>query len=314
MIRANAISAAQIVRIEDEISRRGIRLRGAVERVGPCPVCGGSDRFAINIRKQIWNCRRCQRGGDIISFVQLVDGCSFAEAVATLAGETPRPQIVANKPVPKTGDDDAERTARALAIWREAEDPRGTLVETYFHHRGLDMPEEAAGEAIRFHPRCPFNGAQVPAMVALVRDVVTNEPKAIHRTALDANGCKASVDGNDRLSLGPVGGGAVKLTPDENVTLCLGIGEGIESTLSMRLAREFGNSPIWALLSAGQVAAFPVLPGIGCMWIAVDNDPAGTKAARECAARWRKSGREVFRVTPRVAAADLNDLARGAAC
>ena len=46
---------------------RGIKLRGKVERVGPCPNCGGHDRFAINIRKQVWNCRGCHKGGDRIA-------------------------------------------------------------------------------------------------------------------------------------------------------------------------------------------------------------------------------------------------------
>ena len=220
----------------------------------------------------------------------------------TLAGENvERPQVRPQERQARHDDDDVPRTAYALGIWKEARDPRETLVETYFNHRGLDLPEEAAGEAIRFHPRCPFAGACVPAMVALVRDAITNEPKAIHRTALDANGCKAWIDGNDRLSLGPVGGGAVKLTPDENVTLCLGIGEGIESTLSMRVVREFGASPVWALLSAGQVKQFPVLGVIESLWISADYDAEGLAASRECGRRWKAAGREVFldQVAPR---------------
>jgi hypothetical protein len=93
------------------------------------------------------------------------------------------------------------------------------------------------------------------------------------------------------------------------VTLCLGIGEGIESTLSLRELPEFGASPVWALLSAGGVAAFPVLSGIECLWIAVDRDPAGERAAHACAERWRAAGREVFLVKPKAERADLNDIA-----
>ena len=99
-------------------------------------------------------------------------------------------------------------------------------------------------------------------MVALVRGVVTDEPRAIHRTAITEAGEKLTVSSLDRMTLGPVGSGAVKLAPDADVTLCLGIGEGIESVLSLRLTVEFGSSPVWALLSAGQVAQFPVLAGI----------------------------------------------------
>ncbi|TXM72888.1 hypothetical protein FV226_11105 [Methylobacterium sp. WL12] len=165
---------------------------------------------------------------------------------------------------------------------------------------------------IRFHPSCPFAGTRTRAMVALVRDIVTNEPVAIHRTALSLDGCKIEVNGHDRLALGPIGGGAVKLTPDEDVTTCLGIGEGIETTLSLRRSPEFGESPVWSLIAAGGISALPALPGIEALWIAVDHDPAGLKAARTCAARWQASGAETFLITPEAPGADLNDLIKGA--
>ena len=51
------VMRARSVPIEDEIARRGIHLRGKNERCGPCPKCGGDDRFSINVAKQIYNCR-----------------------------------------------------------------------------------------------------------------------------------------------------------------------------------------------------------------------------------------------------------------
>ncbi|WP_267427093.1 toprim domain-containing protein [Methylobacterium sp. GC_Met_2] len=147
-------------------------------------------------------------------------------------------------------------------------------------------------------------------MVALVRNVVTNRPQAIHRTALNLEGQKVEVSGKDRLALGSIRGGAVKLTADEEVTTCLGIGEGIETTLSLRCLPEFGASPAWSVLNAGGITSFPVLPGIECLWIAVDDDPAGRGASELCADRWRRAGREVFLVRSTIAGADLNDIAR----
>ena len=312
-MNAALLEHARAFRIEEEIARRSIKLRGRTELVGPCPVCGGTDRFSINARKQVWNCRGCQCGGDVIALVQHLDGCTFHEAIETLNGESRiRPQASREPSQAQTSDVEIKRTRRALATWSEAQDPRGTIIETYLERRGLMLPEEAADEAIRFHPSCPFGGARTPAMVALVRDVATDEPKAIHRTAITPDGRKAKVVGGSRLSLGPVGGGAVKLTPNDAVTLSLGVGEGIESILSLRLTPEFGASPVWALLSAGQVAAFPVFAGIETLWIAVDHDEAGIRAARECGRRWRSAGCEVFLVTPRIGRADLNDLVKAA--
>jgi DNA primase len=89
---------AREVLIEDEVARRAIRLRGnGNERTGPCPVCGGDDRFSINLEKQVWFCRKCQKGGDVISLVKHLDGVEFRDAIETLAGEPgairPKPKL-----------------------------------------------------------------------------------------------------------------------------------------------------------------------------------------------------------------------------
>ena len=88
------VERARAVRIADEIARRGIHLRGrGTERVGPCPKCGGEDRFSINTKKDLWHCRGCERGGDVLDLAQHLDGGSFRNAVETLAGisgESPR--------------------------------------------------------------------------------------------------------------------------------------------------------------------------------------------------------------------------------
>jgi putative DNA primase/helicase len=207
--------------------------------------------------------------------------------------------------------DNQKQTARALAIWQQSQDPHGTPVETYLRSRRVVLPEGAAGEAVRYHPSCPFKGQQVPAMVCLVRDVVTNEPKAIHRTALSPDGLKATVNGHERLSLGSIGGGAIKLTPDEDVTICLGIGEGLESSVSLRSLPEFCLSPVWSLIASGGIERLPVLSGIESLWIAVDHDPAGLKAAHAAAKRWQAAGAEAFLITPSAPRADLNDLLTG---
>ena len=100
-----------------------------------------------------------------------------------------------------------------------------------------------------------------------------------------------------------------KLTADADVSLALGIGEGVETTLSLRLIPEFGaTTPVWSLLNAGGIAAFPVLGGVEALWIAVDHDPAGVQAAGTCAARWRDAGHEAFLVKPNAERTDLNDL------
>jgi phage/plasmid primase-like uncharacterized protein len=297
---------AKAVRLEDEVARRGIKLIGRGERVGPCPRCGGRDRFSINVKKQIWNCRGCTAGGDIIALVQHLDNCDFRTAVQTLAGDERKP-IAPVKPAPVHHDEesDQQKTERALRIWDEASEVSGTLAEQYLRRRGLDLPDDDS--ALRFYSPCPFGDTSYPALIALFRDVVTDEPKAIHRIALAPGGILVA-----KRMLGRVGGCAVKLDADAHVATGLSIGEGIETMIAARMR---GFRPAWAVGSAGALKNFPVLDGIECLSIIVDHDvpdrngrEAGQEAAAECSQSWTAAGRDVRRVVPRRAGADMADL------
>jgi hypothetical protein len=211
-------------------------------------------------------------------------------------------------------DDDRARAARAIDIWNHAPgEVTSPLLEAYLAHRGvLEAARPSFGHAIRFHPRCPFGpNVWVPCMIALVVDIGTNEPLGIHRTAISPEGRNTEVGGRKRMAFGRLAGGAVKLTPDEDVTVALGIAEGLETALSMKLLSQFGRTPVWSVLSAGGVKSFPVLSGIESLWIGVDHDVRGERAAKTCSERWTEAGAEAFRVIPRTVSTDLNDLIVG---
>src|SRR5207249_103376 len=110
-----------------------------------------------------------------------------------------------------------------------------------------------------------------------------------------------------RMTLGPKIGAGIKLSADEDVTMGLAIGEGLETVLS---AMQLGFRPAWALGDAGNVRHFPVVSGIECLTIIVDNDESGTgqRAAIECSRRWTGAGREVFRIIPDRCGDDINDV------
>jgi putative DNA primase/helicase len=194
----------------------------------------------------------------------------------------------------------------ALRIWREALDPRGSLVETYLKSRRLDLPDDTATEVIRFHPDCPCGRDRFPAMVCLVRNIVTDEPQAIHRTALAPDGTAFKHNGKTfRLSLGPLIDGAIKIDPDENVREGICVGEGVETCLAGRL---MGLRPVWSVLNTSGIAGFPILPCIEGLHIFRENDPNGAsaKATEACARRWYEADRSVFVVEPDIGN-DLND-------
>ncbi len=67
-----------------ELGWRPVR-QSAREAAGPCPLCGGHDRF-IAWPDRAW-CRRCGWSGDAIAIARLAWNCSFRDAVRRLAEE-----------------------------------------------------------------------------------------------------------------------------------------------------------------------------------------------------------------------------------
>jgi hypothetical protein len=192
-----------------------LKRAGANEHVGPCPHCGGKDRFGVNVRKRVWNCRGCAKGGDVIALVQHATGVTFTEAIAELTGET----ITTNRrSSPRAPDpppaDDAERNRRsALRIFDGAGPIAGSLAERYLAGRSIDIEQLFdVDDVLRCAPSCRFGNERLPCLVALVRNVLSNEPVAIQRTALDSNAEKIG-----RLSLGAKAvrsrSGPTKLSP-----------------------------------------------------------------------------------------------------
>jgi hypothetical protein len=204
-----------------------------------------------------------------------------------------------------------ERTRQALTIWNEAQAQpcRGSPIEDYLYYsRGIGDWLDTfplLDKVFRYHPNCPFGGTRLACMLSLIRDIKTDAPVAIHRTALSTDNPPRRLD---RKSLGPTSGGAIKISPDREVHSGLLIGEGIETVLSASKFLQF--KPVWSLIDKNGVANFPVLSGIESVTVAVDNDDAGRHASRQCIDRLTRAGVEVITAqTNRVS--DFNDLVIG---
>src|SRR5262249_31679660 len=107
-----------------------------------------------------YHCYVCGANGDAVSWLMEVEGLTYSEAVETLETSTPR----ANPP-----DDDQRTLKNARALWQQAVPITGTLAEHYLSGRDI-VVAGLPGDALRFHPRCPFGGATHPCMLALFRD------------------------------------------------------------------------------------------------------------------------------------------------
>lgn len=190
------------------------------------------------------------------------------------------------------------RKAAARRIWGQSRPLAGTIAEQYLRRRGCLL--DAMPDDLRYHPALRYDGDTVPGLMAAMRDIRTNEISGIHRTFLRPDGTKI-----DRRMLGIAAGAVVKLTPDEDITFGVGVAEGIETGLAIMRA---GWAPIWACLSAGSIAKFPVLQGIECLTVFADHDESrtGQTAAAKAVQRWRDAGQEAHALMP-IRPGDFND-------
>ncbi len=304
MIDAAIVEHARSTRIEDELARRGIKLRGGADRCGPCPQCGGHDRFSINLKKQVFNCRGCgAKGGDAIALVQFVDGLSFKEAIETLCGvearysnvETKASNATNNASNTKNSEDAKRRADVAMWLWGNrrpiAEDcPAGLYLRAA---RGFSGPISATLGYL------PANVKHPAAMIAAFGFCDEPEPGVIdppsnvtgvHITRLTPDGRKAPED-KPKIMLGECGGKPIVLAP-VNDGLGLAITEGIEDGLSVFEETGLG---VWAAGSAGNmpniVAALP--PYVECTTIFAHRDETGMQFAKEAARLIAAMGTEV---------------------
>lgn len=174
----------------------------------------------------------------------------------------------------------------ALEIFQAARDPRNTVGDQYLTDRHLRLPTPA--KCLQFHEMCPRGYDRYPALVVAMQDLETFKIVAIQRLFLNHRAQKIGAQ-----MLGPAGRAAMMLSDRwhtfwDDLSFCprLFICEGLESGIGLLNG---GYQPVWALGSAGAIARFPVLFGIGEVVIAADHDRAGLDAAIECRARWNAS-------------------------
>jgi hypothetical protein len=313
MIPADLIEAARRTRIEDILERYGVRLRGKIDRCGPCPVCGGDDRFGANTKKQVFNCRQCGAKGDVIALTQFLDDCDFATAIETLSGESAQQREIKHPAPERPRDDDEQNKRIAAAILKGVSPLRGTPGETYL--RTIRKIDTAAivdvlerVDAIGWNPHVYFNkpghcldGRYLGAIIATMTDPVTAQPTGgISRTYLDTEGLKVG----KAKGLGPAG--VVRLSLDEDVLEGLHIAEGLETALAL-MSRN--RRPMWSAGSTPIMVKFPVVSGIECLTIFADHDEngAGLSAAQELQAHWLADGKETHVRRPK-SPGDYNDL------
>lgn len=171
-------------------------------RAGPCPDCGGTDRFAVHAIKRRFRCRHCGvYGRDALALAMVGGFVSFIEACEALSGEPKPSRTRAESEDERTARlarraaADARAAAEAEQRAREIEEDRQRAIESsdrlwgrgltlagspiadYFSHRTHGALLPPGIENLRYVPDLPYYVEIEHAH----GDKVETELKLIHR-------------------------------------------------------------------------------------------------------------------------------------
>lgn len=240
-------------------------------RHGPCPSCGGEDRFRLDrdsAERGSYYCSQCGPG-DGISLIRKVLGVDFKEAMAAVGG------VVGGcdkNVVPKETKMTKEKLRSMFDGGSRA--ASGDMVGSYLQGRGLST----VPSALWCLPKCwePETKKNHNAMVGIF-SAPDSEVCCVHRTYIDAAG-KLDLESPKKLTptCRPMIGGAIRLF--EPVNGLIAVAEGIETAIAVQ---EYMGVPCWSVVSSEIMKGFEPPEGITDVVVCGDNDQnfAGQAAA-----------------------------------
>jgi hypothetical protein len=299
-ISSDLLASARDTDILEAARRAGAVLKRitAAEWAGPCPACGGTDRFSVNTKRGLFNCRGFG-GGDVIGMVQHALEVDFVGAIEFIAGRSNvfsvqvAPKLREQQPLSDPTAPELVDDSRPLWLWRQRRAATGSPAERYLRQaRGYTG---AIPSTLGYLP--PRNG-HPPSLIGAFG--IATEPEAgvlaiaeadihgVHLTRLKPDGSgKAEIDPT-KIMIGRCLGSPIVLAPP-NDGLGLAITEGIEDALSIYQATGLGA---WAAGSAGRLPALAdAIPAyIDCVTVIGHCDAAGERDATDLATKLRARG------------------------
>lgn len=277
----------------------GIPLEFLRNKHGPCPCCGGVDRYRFDDKDGTGSffCSHCGSGNGI-DLLMRVNGWEFKKA----ASEVDR--VVLNVPIQINKNERSEKEKidaikKVLSGCKKVE--KGDPVWLYLNRRtGIKIiPND-----IRYHHNLWYEqGKSYPAMVSIMRDKNGNGI-SLHRTYLSLSGEKANVDMPKKFMQGkPLNGASVRTS---NAFEKIGIAEGIETALAASVKFAL---PVWAATNAGLLESWSAPERVDEVIIFGDNDGnfVGQVAAYKLANKLSISGLKVEVKIPKKTNTDWAD-------
>jgi putative DNA primase/helicase len=285
----------------DILQALGVKPSFLTGKHGPCPFCGGKDRFRLSDTDGhgSFYCNQCG-SGDGFKFVQRLLACNFGDACDAVERCL---NSTAPAPIPSRIDateTNLRNSAALQALLRDCQLVKvGDPVWQYWSLRGLGA---SIPSALSLHPAHDYwdscdNGKPIklgtyPAMVALVISPAGHVVSAL-RTYLTHSGAKAPVAKPKKLmasiSPGATNGGAIRLLPAGDT---LAVAEGIETAFAYHF---LSGIPAWATVSATGLRSVILPESIRTVYICIDLDEngCGEQAAKVLAQRLLREERRV---------------------
>ena len=281
----NTINRAQ-GRWQEILPQLGVDTSFLRNKHGPCPICGGKDRFRFDDRdgSGSYYCNQCGPGPGIMLIRKLrrwnhKAACDEVDKIIG-SGIAAAP---AHHPAPKSA-----ANSEAASIHRLLRDARHPdVVTAYLRRRGLAV----ISDVLKGYWRCPYYDDDSRRFIGTFRAVIA--------PILGPDGSLQSVqriydaDIKPRKKIMPpidtISGGAVRLhEPGDE----LGIAEGVETALA---AYQLFGIPVWAALSEVGIKSFRPPRGLQQVHIFADNDSnfVGQDAAYNLARRLSRDGLNV---------------------
>ena len=276
-----------------------------IRKHGPCPWCGGKDRFRFTDvdGSGKFFCGQCGSHGPV-DYLMQINGWDFAKAakeIEDVLGEVKFSQT-------RSKTDSAAGRASMQALWdRGREIVADDFVDRWFAGRGVRQGAYCRWlRAVDSAEHVDEDGRKTwhPVMVAKVL-APNGTPTNLHRTYLTQQGQKATVDPVRKTMVGGIAkGSAIRLFEPGPV---LGIAEGIETAFA---ASEMFRVPVWAAMNSTLLSGWEPPEGVQQILVFGDNDPkyGGQAAAYALAHKLSCRGISASLQIPPNAGDDWNDV------